>query len=52
MLRGRASSVAENLYTTDMAKFLEVAAYRNSLYTSHFPTGTWVEGKGLACPIA
>jgi enamine deaminase RidA (YjgF/YER057c/UK114 family) len=33
-----------------MAKFLEVAAYRNTLYTRHFPTGTWLEVKGLALP--
>lgn len=42
--------VAENIYTTDMAKFLEVAGYRNSIYTKQFPTGTWLEVKGLALP--
>jgi enamine deaminase RidA (YjgF/YER057c/UK114 family) len=42
--------IVENVYTTDMAKFLEVAAYRNSIYTKNFPTGTWVEVKGLALP--
>ena len=42
--------VAENIYTTDMAGFLEVAGYRNSIYTNHFPTGTWLEVKGLALP--
>jgi enamine deaminase RidA (YjgF/YER057c/UK114 family) len=35
---------------TDMAKFLEVASYRNSIYMKNFPTGTWVEVKGLALP--
>ena len=42
--------IVENVYTTDMAKFLEVASYRNSIYTKNFPTGTWVEVKGLALP--
>ncbi len=42
--------VVENVYTTDMAKFIEVSSYRNSLYTKQFPTGTWVEVKGLALP--
>ena len=42
--------VVENVFTTDMAKFLEVAAYRNSVYTKQFPTGSWVEVKGLALP--
>ncbi|MFC5625866.1 RidA family protein [Algoriphagus winogradskyi] len=42
--------VAENVFTTDMPGFLENAAYRNSIYTQHFPTGTWLEVKGLALP--
>ena len=42
--------VVENIYTTDMAKFLEVASYRSSIYTRVFPTGTWLEVKGLALP--
>lgn len=42
--------IGENIFTTNMAKFLEVAAYRNTLYTRHFPTGTWLEVKGLALP--
>lgn len=42
--------VVENVYTTDMAGFLDVAGYRTSVYTSHFPTGTWVEVEGLALP--
>ncbi|MCP3994927.1 MAG: RidA family protein [bacterium] len=42
--------IVENVYTTDMAKFLEVASYRNSIYTENSPTGTWVEVKGLALP--
>lgn len=42
--------IVENVFTTDMAGFLAVAAYRNSIYTKHFPTGTWLEVKGLALP--
>jgi len=42
--------IVENVFTTDMAKFLEVAAYRSSVYTKQFPTGSWLEVKGLALP--
>lgn len=42
--------VVENVYTTDMPAFLEHAGYRNSIYTQHFPTGSWLEVKGLALP--
>ena len=42
--------IVENVFTTDMAKFLEVSGYRNSIYTKQFPTGTWLEVKGLALP--
>jgi len=42
--------IVENVFTTDMAKFLEVAAYRGSVYTKQFPTGSWLEVKGLALP--
>ena len=42
--------VKEDIFTTDMAKFLEVAAYRTEIYKNHFPTGTWLEVKGLAIP--
>jgi len=42
--------IAENIFTTDMARFLEVAAYRSSIYTKQYPTGTWLEVKGLALP--
>jgi enamine deaminase RidA (YjgF/YER057c/UK114 family) len=42
--------VVENVYTTDMAKFLEVSSYQNALYTKQFPTGTWTEVEGLALP--
>ena len=39
---------AENVYTTNMADFLKVAGSRNSVYKKQFPTGTWLEVKGLA----
>lgn len=42
--------IVENVFTTDMAKFLEFASYRNSIYTEQFPTGSWLEVKGLALP--
>lgn len=42
--------IVENVFTTDMAKFLEVAGYRSSIYTKQFPTGTWLEVEGLALP--
>jgi 2-iminobutanoate/2-iminopropanoate deaminase len=42
--------VVENVFTTDMPAFLEHAGYRNSIYTVQFPTGTWLEVKGLALP--
>jgi enamine deaminase RidA (YjgF/YER057c/UK114 family) len=42
--------IVENVFTTNMARFLEVASYRNTIYTKHFPTGTWLEVKGLALP--
>ena len=40
--------VAENVYTTNMAEFIKFSAYRNSIYKKQFPTGTWLEVKGLA----
>ena len=42
--------IVENIFTTDMAKFLAVAAYRGSIYTKQYPTGSWLEVKGLALP--
>lgn len=42
--------IAEDVFTTDMAKFLQVSTYRRSIYTKQFPTGTWLEVKGLALP--
>ena len=40
----------ENVFTTDMAGFINVSGYRNSIYKNGFPTGTWLEVKGLALP--
>jgi enamine deaminase RidA (YjgF/YER057c/UK114 family) len=40
----------ENVFTTDMAGFINVSGYRNSIYRNGFPTGTWLEVKGLALP--
>lgn len=42
--------IVENVFTTDMAKFLEVSGYRSSIYKDQFPTGSWLEVKGLALP--
>jgi enamine deaminase RidA (YjgF/YER057c/UK114 family) len=45
-----ADVVVENVFTTDMAGFLDAAAYRGTVYTKQFPTGSWLEVKGLALP--
>lgn len=42
--------VFENIYVTDMAGFIDVSGFRNSIYKKQFPAGTWVEVKGLALP--
>ena len=42
--------IVENVFTTDMAKLMEVSEYRRTIYTKQFPTGTWLEVKGLALP--
>ncbi len=42
--------VVENVFTTDMPKFLEVAGYRNEIYKKQFPTGSWLGVKELALP--
>lgn len=42
--------VVENVFTTDMAGFINVSAFRNSIYKKQFPTGTWLEVRGLALP--
>ncbi len=40
--------VVENVYTTNMAEFIKVSGFRNTVYKKQFPTGTWLEVKGLA----
>ncbi|WP_405296834.1 RidA family protein [Algibacter sp. Ld11] len=42
--------IVENIFTTNMALFLENAAYRNKIYTKQFPTGSWLGVKELAIP--
>lgn len=42
--------VVENIFTTNMPKFLDVAAYRAEIYKKHFPTGSWLGVKELAIP--
>jgi 2-iminobutanoate/2-iminopropanoate deaminase len=33
-----------------MAGFINVSGFRDSIYKKPFPTGTWLEVKGLALP--
>lgn len=48
---GFSNVIVENVFTTDMAAFLEVSGdYRNKIYNGNFPTGSWLEVKGLALP--
>ena len=42
--------IVENVYTTNMPAFLKASAYRSTIYKKQFPTGTWLEVKGLALP--
>jgi enamine deaminase RidA (YjgF/YER057c/UK114 family) len=42
--------IVENIFTTNMAEFLNQAGYRSTIYTKNFPTGSWLEVKGLALP--
>jgi enamine deaminase RidA (YjgF/YER057c/UK114 family) len=42
--------IVENIFTTNMPLFLELAAYRTSIYKNHFPTGSWLGVKELALP--
>ncbi len=42
--------IVENVFTTNMAEFINVSAFRNTIYKKQFPTGTWLEVKGLALP--
>ena len=40
--------VKEDIFTTDMAQMLEKSAYRAEIYKNGFPTGSWLEVKGLS----
>lgn len=42
--------VVENILTTNMPEFLKQSAYRNTIYTKQFPTGSWMGVKELALP--
>jgi enamine deaminase RidA (YjgF/YER057c/UK114 family) len=42
--------VKEDIFTTDMSQMLEKSGYRAEVYKNGFPTGTWLEVKGLALP--
>ncbi len=42
--------VVENVFTTNMAEFIKVSGFRSAVYKKQFPTGTWLEVKGLALP--
>lgn len=42
--------IKEDIFTTDMAQMLEKSAYRAEIYKNGFPTGSWLEVKGLALP--
>jgi enamine deaminase RidA (YjgF/YER057c/UK114 family) len=42
--------IAENIYTTDMPRFLEHGEYRKSLYKNNYPKSTWLGVKTLALP--
>jgi len=42
--------IVENVFTTDMAKFLQFAGYRTEIYKNHFPTGSWLGVTELAVP--
>ncbi|MDX1720297.1 MAG: RidA family protein [Salegentibacter mishustinae] len=42
--------VVENIFTTNMSKFLEFADYRSEIYKTYFPTGSWLGVKELALP--
>ncbi len=42
--------IKEDIFTTDMETMLEKSAYRAEIYKNGFPTGSWLEVKGLALP--
>lgn len=42
--------VVENVFTTDMTRFVSAAEYRKEIYKNNFPTATWLEVPSLASP--
>ncbi|MDN3492927.1 RidA family protein [Winogradskyella bathintestinalis] len=42
--------VKEDVFTTNMPKFLAAAGYRTEIYKKQFPTGSWLGVKELAIP--
>ena len=42
--------IKEDIFTTDMVQMMEKSAYRAEIYKNGFPTGSWLEVKGLALP--
>lgn len=42
--------IVENVFTTNMPKFLELSGYRAEIYKKQFPTGSWLGVKELALP--
>ncbi len=42
--------VKEDVFTTNMPKFLELAGYRTEVYKNHFLTGSWIDVKELIMP--
>lgn len=42
--------IVENIFTTNMPLLLEHGAYRGTIYTDNFPTGSWLGVKELALP--
>lgn len=42
--------ILENIYTTSMAELQKHVSYRQSIYTKHFPTGSWIGVKELGMP--
>ncbi|MDN3724873.1 RidA family protein [Aequorivita sp. SDUM287046] len=42
--------VVENVFTTNMPMFLEIAGYRAEIFKKQFPTSSWLGVKELALP--
>ncbi|UFH52213.1 hypothetical protein [Spirosoma sp. KNUC1025] len=42
---------SKNVYTTNMAEFINQAGYRNSIYKKHFPPVRGSKSKGWRCLV-